>query len=118
MFYLNDGKVSENWLENIFIGSFKSTFSHLLITKANFGDMIEYLPILEPHGLETGQLGLVFTVEAAHLKNGKIILKCTATIGNSYYISNVTLQEAGIKVNAQPSSPGLGHLSGNSSLLP
>ncbi|OXA57048.1 uncharacterized protein LOC110846893 [Folsomia candida] len=73
--------------------------------KANFGDMIEYLPALEPYGLETSILGLEFQVEVMHLKNGALRIKCTATIGNGYWVSNVTLYEASVNVNAQPSSP-------------
>ncbi len=70
-----------------------------------FGDMIEYIPALEPYGLETSILGLEFQVETFHLKNGALRIKCTATIGNGYWVSNITLHEASLNVQAQPSSP-------------
>jgi hypothetical protein len=121
MFYLNDDKVVSHSLFHIqtrlvvhldiiyvFCGHFLSTFScSYSISQANFGDMIEYLPVPEQDGLETSILGLVFQTEPHHFRKGVLEIKCTATIGNGYWITNVTVTEQSIDaVNAQPSIPG------------
>jgi len=68
--------------------------------------MIEYIPVPEPDGLETSILGLGFQTEPHHFKKGLLEIKCTATIGVGYWVTNVTVSEASIPVNAQPSIPG------------
>ncbi|CAL8097301.1 unnamed protein product [Orchesella dallaii] len=72
--------------------------------KADFGDLIEYLPISEQDGLETSVLGLRFQVEPKHFRSGNLELKCTATIGNGYWVTNMMVSQASF--NAQPSFPG------------
>ncbi|ODN05438.1 Cell adhesion molecule 2 [Orchesella cincta] len=72
--------------------------------KAETEYIIEYLPIPEPSGLETSVLGLNFHLEPRHFRNGAMELKCTATIGNGYWVKRMVVAEANI--NAQPSIPG------------
>src|SRR5665811_1814980 len=79
--------------------------------------MIEYLPLPEPSGLETSILGLVFQVEPLHLRNGTLQIKCTATIGNGYWVTIVNMTEASINVNAQPSIPGHNRLFSGNNLM-
>lgn len=66
--------------------------------------IIEYLPIPESSGLETSVLGLNVQLEPRHFRNGAMELKCTATIGNGYWVRKMIVAEANI--NAQPSIPG------------
>jgi len=66
--------------------------------------MIEYLPISESDGLETSVLGLTFQVDSKHFRDGILEIKCTATIGNGYWVGRKMISEASI--NAQPSIPG------------
>lgn len=73
-------------------------------TQPDNGDLIEYLPISEKDGLETSVLGLRFQVEPKHFRSGILELKCTATIGNGYWVTKKMVSQASI--NAQPSSPG------------
>lgn len=73
-------------------------------TQAESEYIIEYLPIPESTGLETSVLGLHFQLEPRHFRNGAMELKCTATIGNGYWVRRINIAEANI--NAQPSIPG------------
>jgi hypothetical protein len=66
--------------------------------------MIEYLPTSESSGLETSVLGLTFQVDSKHFLEGVLEIKCTATIGNGYWVGRKVISEASI--NAQPSVPG------------
>ncbi|CAG7826452.1 unnamed protein product [Allacma fusca] len=77
--------------------------------KAENGDTVEYSPQSDAEGLETSVLGVKFQVEPSHFRNGVMELRCTATIGNGYWVKIKTISDASI--NAQPSIPGHNRLS-------
>ena len=76
--------------------------------QADVHDTIEYSPQSDPEGLETSVLGIKFQVEPLHFRGGIMELKCTATIGNGYWVTQKAISDASI--NAQPSIPGHNHL--------
>lgn len=84
--------------------------------QADFADLIEYLPLSEQDGLETSVLGLRFQVEPKHFPSGILELKCTATIGNGYWVTKKMVSQA--TINAQPSSPGHNRLLAGNTLSP
>jgi len=66
--------------------------------------LIRYPPIKEHDGLESATLGLKLYVEPRHFQDGMLELKCTATIGNGYWIRKKLLSQE--KIKAQLSVAG------------
>ncbi|KAG7170593.1 Cell adhesion molecule 2-like 4 [Homarus americanus] len=70
--------------------------------QADSAFLVDYAPVPNGEGLETSILGLHFRARPSHLRQGRLKLRCTATIAAVYFRENTIYARAHLTPRRDP----------------